>query len=152
MDNLYALIMAGGGGTRLWPRSRQGQPKQFLNIGTAHSLLREAFLRIKPIIPAERVLVITGQKWLEAVTADRAARVHAFRESLEPLRVVLGTQPWLGGDAPLYADYIIMGHLMWARCISPFKLLEDDDLVHAWRARMLALFDGLAARAPGYPV
>ncbi|MFN8497542.1 MAG: mannose-1-phosphate guanylyltransferase [Anaerolineae bacterium] len=70
MDNLYALIMAGGGGTRLWPRSRQGQPKQFLNIGTAHSLLREAFLRIKPIIPAERVLVITGQKWLEAVTAE----------------------------------------------------------------------------------
>ncbi len=70
MDNLYALIMAGGGGTRLWPRSRQGQPKQFLNIGTAHSLLREAFLRIQPIIPAERVLVITGQKWLEAVTAE----------------------------------------------------------------------------------
>ncbi|MFN8483070.1 MAG: mannose-1-phosphate guanylyltransferase [Anaerolineae bacterium] len=70
MDNLYALIMAGGGGTRLWPRSRQGQPKQFLNIGTAHSLLREAFLRIQPIIPAQRVLVITGQKWLEAVTAE----------------------------------------------------------------------------------
>ncbi len=70
MDNLYALIMAGGGGTRLWPRSRQGQPKQFLNIGTAHSLLREAFLRVQPIIPAERVLVITGQKWLEAVTAE----------------------------------------------------------------------------------
>ncbi|MFN8474716.1 MAG: mannose-1-phosphate guanylyltransferase [Anaerolineae bacterium] len=70
MDNFYALIMAGGGGTRLWPRSRQGQPKQFLNIGTAHSLLREAFLRIQPIIPAERVLIITGQKWLEAVTAE----------------------------------------------------------------------------------
>lgn len=70
MQNLYALIMAGGGGTRLWPRSRRGRPKQFLDIGAPHSLLREAFVRIEPLIPAERVLVITGVDWIDAVRAE----------------------------------------------------------------------------------
>jgi glutathione S-transferase len=36
--------------------------------------------------------------------------------------------------------------------ISAYRLLEDDDPVHAWRGRMLGLFDGLAASAPGYPM
>lgn len=70
MSYLYALIMAGGGGTRLWPRSRRDQPKQFLNIGTPHSLLREAYLRVAPIIPPQRTLVITGEHWLDAVQAE----------------------------------------------------------------------------------
>lgn len=89
---------------------------------------------------------------LEAITADRDTRVRAFRESLEPLRVVLKSQPWLGGNAPRYADYIIMGHLMWARCISPFRLLSPADPVAEWRARMMGLFGGMAADAPGYAV
>lgn len=70
MSHLYALIMAGGGGTRLWPRSRNAQPKQFLNIGKPHSLLREAYLRVAPLIPPERTLVITGEHWLDAVQAE----------------------------------------------------------------------------------
>jgi glutathione S-transferase len=87
---------------------------------------------------------------LEAACADRDVRVGAFRQSLQPLRMKLAAQPWLGGDALQYADYIVFGCLRWARCISPFRLLEKDDPVATWRGRLLEAFDGLAGKAPGY--
>ncbi|MCC7271796.1 MAG: glutathione S-transferase family protein [Alphaproteobacteria bacterium] len=86
-------------------------------------------------------------KPLAAVTADREATRVAFRASLEPLRVVLGAQRFLGGAAPLYADHILFGGFQWARCASPFELLADDDPVHGWRERMLDAYDGLGRKA-----
>ena len=80
--------------------------------------------------------------------AGREERVEQWRLSLAPVRTVLRRQPWLGGDAPDYADYIVLGSLQWPRCISRFALLEADDPVSAWQARGLALFDGLGANAP----
>jgi len=89
---------------------------------------------------------------LEAVVADRDTRVAGFRQSLEPLRAVLGAQPYLGGEMPLYFDYAVFGSFQWARCASPFQLLMTDDPVCAWRNPLLATFDGIAQKAPGYPV
>jgi len=57
---LYAVIMAGGVGTRLWPRSRQNIPKQFLDIVAENTMLQETFTRIEPLIPPDRVFVITN--------------------------------------------------------------------------------------------
>jgi len=85
---------------------------------------------------------------LEAVVEGREERVVEFRRLLAPLRTVLHRQPWLGGAAPDYADYIVLGSLQWPRCISRFALLEDNDPVRAWRDRGLALFEGLGAAAP----
>ena len=87
---------------------------------------------------------------LEAVQAGRERDVLAFRKVLQPLRITLASQPWLGGDAPAYADYIVLGSLQWARCVSAFRLLAEDDPVFAWRARGFALFGGLALTAEGY--
>jgi len=89
---------------------------------------------------------------LEAVCAGRDERVATFRQSLEPLRVVLAAQPYLSGAAPAYADYIVFGSFQWARCISPFVLLADGDPIAAWRERLLDAFGGLARNAIGYPV
>jgi glutathione S-transferase len=89
---------------------------------------------------------------LEAVAADREARLPAFCEALAPLRLTLRAQPFLGGEHPLYADYTVFGAFQWARAISDFRLLDEDDPVFAWRGRMLALFDGLAGKAKAYPV
>ena len=89
---------------------------------------------------------------LEEVCASREEYLPTFRKELQPLRLALRTQPFLGGAAPLYADYIAFGGFQWARCVSPFRLLEADDPVHAWRGRMLGLFDGLAGKALGYEV
>jgi glutathione S-transferase len=85
---------------------------------------------------------------LEAVQEGREARVADFRASLLPVRLVLGRQDWLGGDAPSYADYIIFGSLQWPRCASRFELLAADDPIAAWRERMLDLFGGLARKVP----
>ena len=85
---------------------------------------------------------------LEQVTAGREERLKGFREMLLPLRHTLSAQPFLSGDAPAYADYIVLGSFQWARCVSAFELLAPDDVVAAWRERMFDLFDGLARRAP----
>jgi glutathione S-transferase len=88
---------------------------------------------------------------LEAVSADRATRVVAFRQSLEPMRVMLAAQPFFAGHTPNYADYIVFGCFQWSRCISDFQVLLPDDPIAAWRHRLLAAFNGLARDAPGYP-
>lgn len=84
--------------------------------------------------------------------AEREAALASFQRLINPLRRTLRAQAFLGGAAPNHADYIVAGGFQWARCISPQRLLEDDDPVAAWRGRMLGLFDGLALNAPGYPV
>ena len=91
-------------------------------------------------------------KPLEEVVAGRDKAVEGFRRALDPMRLTLKTQPFLGGDAPNYADYIVFGAFQWARVVSPFKLLAADDPVHAWREKLLDAFDGLARKSPGYPV
>ncbi|WP_315733956.1 glutathione S-transferase family protein [Bradyrhizobium sp. SZCCHNR1093] len=91
-------------------------------------------------------------KSLEEVMASRDQAVIGFRRSLEPLRQTLKTQAFIGGDTPDYADYIVFGGFQWARVVSPFKLLEESDSVHAWRERLLDAFDGLARKSPGHPV
>jgi mannose-1-phosphate guanylyltransferase len=57
---LHALIMAGGGGTRFWPRSRRLKPKQFLALAGERTLLQQTLDRIEAPIPPERTWVITG--------------------------------------------------------------------------------------------
>jgi len=55
----YALIMAGGSGTRLWPLSRQNRPKQALKLIGQRTMFQHAVDRIIPLFPPERILVVT---------------------------------------------------------------------------------------------
>lgn len=91
-------------------------------------------------------------KSLEDAASTRDRDVVAFRKSLDPMRLTLKSQPFIGGSAPNYADYIVFGPFQWARAISPFQLLLPSDAVHAWRDRMLDAFGGMARRSPGYPL
>ncbi|MGY8677355.1 glutathione S-transferase family protein [Bradyrhizobium sp. UFLA05-153] len=91
-------------------------------------------------------------KPLEEIMASRDTAVVAFRKSLDIMRLTLKTQAFLGGSAPNYADYIVFGGFQWARVVSPFKLLEVDDPVYAWREKLLDAFDGMARNSPGHPV
>jgi glutathione S-transferase len=85
---------------------------------------------------------------LEAVQAGREERVEGFRASLQPLRMVLKDAPFLGGEQPLYADYLAFGGLQWARVISPFPVLAADDPLQEWLERCLDLHGGLGRAAP----
>ncbi|MFN3200532.1 MAG: mannose-1-phosphate guanylyltransferase [Bradymonadia bacterium] len=59
---MHAVIMAGGSGTRFWPRSRKARPKQFLSIGTERALLAETVARLSPVIEADQVMVVAGTR------------------------------------------------------------------------------------------
>jgi mannose-1-phosphate guanylyltransferase len=59
---LHVIIMAGGSGTRFWPASRRNRPKQLLSLATDTPLLRMTFERVAPLVPAERVWVVTTAK------------------------------------------------------------------------------------------
>lgn len=90
---------------------------------------------------------------LETFCANRDETVVQFRKTvLAPLRLTLGSQPFLGGAGPTYADHAVFGAFQWARATSPFKLLEPDDPVASWRERMLDLHGGFARNSVGYPV
>jgi mannose-1-phosphate guanylyltransferase len=59
----HAVIIAGGGGTRFWPRSRKKRPKQFLTLTGDRSLLQQTFDRVEGLVPPERFWVVTGASY-----------------------------------------------------------------------------------------
>jgi glutathione S-transferase len=84
---------------------------------------------------------------LEEVQAGREERLPSFQKSLQPLRMLLAKQDWLGGNSPLYADYVAFAPFQWARMVSDLTLLEEGDIVGAWLERCLDLYDGLGRKA-----
>lgn len=64
---LYALILAGGKGTRLYPLSREKNPKQFLKVINNKSFLRSTIDRIKPLVSKENIFVVTNKEYLEKI-------------------------------------------------------------------------------------
>ena len=62
MEHTYAVIMAGGGGTRLWPISRKERPKQLLPLLGQETLFQSTVTRLKNMFPYERILVVTVEE------------------------------------------------------------------------------------------
>ncbi|MDO4785749.1 MAG: mannose-1-phosphate guanylyltransferase/mannose-6-phosphate isomerase [Fretibacterium sp.] len=86
MSELYGLILTGGSGTRLWPRSREDLPKQFLALCGARTLFQETIVRMLRILPPERLRAVTGAQW-ESLVAHQAREVARTPEDfivLEP--------------------------------------------------------------------
>ena len=98
MSNVYAVVMAGGAGTRFWPASRVNRPKQLLPLaGDKHeSLLAATVRRLAPLIPQERVYIATGVH-LVAATATAVPGVPAAQLLAEP--VPRNTAPCIGWAA-----------------------------------------------------
>ncbi|MBW2062114.1 MAG: mannose-1-phosphate guanylyltransferase [Deltaproteobacteria bacterium] len=80
-SHLYAVIMAGGKGTRFWPLSRENRPKQLLAITGSEAMLRSTVDRILPLVPPERVLIVTG--------APHADEVEALLSDLPPGNIII---------------------------------------------------------------
>lgn len=66
---LYAVLLAGGTGTRFWPASRKSHPKQFLRIVGERTMLAETFQRLEGLVPLEHTLVVTTRAQLDLVRA-----------------------------------------------------------------------------------
>jgi mannose-1-phosphate guanylyltransferase len=115
---MHAVVMAGGVGTRFWPRSRRARPKQLLSIAGTASMIRVTVDRLRPLVPPERTWVVTG--------TEQAAGVRRELPELPPRHVLVepvgrNTAPCIGlaaavlqaegaGDEPmvvLASDHVI---------------------------------------------
>lgn len=93
------------------------------------------------------------KRTLEEVQEGREDRVKNLYRTLDPIRQTFRKgQPFICGDSPAYADYAVFSQFQWARVTSPFKLLDGDDPVFAWRERMLDLYGGFARDTACYEV
>jgi len=64
VNNYYAVIMAGGGGSRFWPVSTTEYPKQFHDmLGTGQTLLQRTYSRLQKFIPQENILILTNERY-----------------------------------------------------------------------------------------
>jgi mannose-1-phosphate guanylyltransferase len=71
MEHAWAVILAGGSGTRFWPASRRRKPKQFLAVGSdPRSLLRQAWERLDGLVPAQRRMVVCAKAHSRLVSAE----------------------------------------------------------------------------------
>jgi mannose-1-phosphate guanylyltransferase len=70
MSTRYVVVMAGGSGTRFWPKSRAHHPKQFLSIGSDRSLLRQTVDRVRETTSADRILVVTAAAHAQHATSS----------------------------------------------------------------------------------
>jgi len=83
--NLYAVILAGGSGTRFWPRSRQVLPKQFLPIVGRESLFQKTLQRIRPKIDGKNVFIVTNRQYARIVRRQTVGlRIPTAQILLEP--------------------------------------------------------------------
>ena len=81
---IHAVILAGGRGTRFWPRSRTRTPKQLLNIVGEGSMLQQTVARLLPLVPAQRIWTVTNAEQASALAKQlpTAARKHVITEPI----------------------------------------------------------------------
>ena len=90
---MYAVIMAGGKGTRFWPKSRERMPKHLLDIVSEKTIIQETIDRIVPLIPVENILIVTGHSHAEAL-ARQLPHIPEKNIIIEP--VGRNTAPCIG--------------------------------------------------------
>lgn len=113
---MYSVILCGGSGTRLWPLSRKNYPKQFLNLYSEHSLLQETYLRMRRLMPMERIYFMTNQDGYPNVLEQ----IHAIDRDFEVSQVII--EPKSLNTAPAMACAIKYLH-------SEKKASEDEPVL-----------------------
>ncbi len=126
-ENTYALILAGGSGTRFWPLSRNDKPKQLLDLFGTGTLLEQTINRLAGLVPVENILILTNSLQVDAVR-EIASMLPAGNIFAEPAKrdtapaVALG----IGLIAARNSDAVMM-------------VLPSDQLIkdhHAYQAVM----------------
>jgi mannose-1-phosphate guanylyltransferase len=138
LDRLVIVILAGGSGTRLWPKSRQALPKQFLDLTGQGTMLQETMHRLTPLVPPERIAVITNTDYIGLVH-QQLPELPASHAIGEP--TPRGTAAAVGLGA-IFADFVQPGAIM-ASVHADHLILKPE----AFRAALAAAAE-VADRGP----
>jgi mannose-1-phosphate guanylyltransferase len=85
MKDFYAVIMAGGIGSRFWPISRTSHPKQFIDIlGTGKTLIQSTYERFKKIVPEENIYIVTNEIYADLVK-EQVPGISQYQILAEPV-------------------------------------------------------------------
>jgi len=101
MSHLYGLILAGGRGTRFWPRSRRANAKQVLKFFGDRSLIQQTVDRLRPVLPPERIWILTNEH-LRAQIVKQLPEVPKKQILAEPAQ--RNTAPAIGLAAHILAS------------------------------------------------
>jgi len=136
MSKNYCLIMAGGSGTRFWPRSRVAKPKQYLSLFGDQSLIQESVQRFANFIPEESIYVVSA-KSQQAVLESHTTNLPITNLIFEP--VGKNTLPAIGLAALFIAekdpdgvmivspsDHLIQNEALFQQCIESAALIADQ--------------------------
>jgi mannose-1-phosphate guanylyltransferase len=108
---LYAIIMAGGSGTRFWPKSRRNRPKQLLKLFGEETMLQQTVRRIEPLVPPERIVIVTGADQADS-TRSQLPDLPAANIVAEPCprdtAACVGLAAWIVRKANPEATMIVM--------------------------------------------
>lgn len=153
--HFFAVIMAGGGGTRLWPWSRKEQPKQMLRIIGNRSMFQISVDRLEGIIPTNNIFVVTTAEQAEKLE-EQVPKISGENYLLEPMPrgtasvVGLAAIQLLARDpdavmAVLTADHYIKNEKYFRDLLaSAYQCAADDHLV------TLGIKPGFASTGMGY--
>lgn len=140
----HVAILAGGEGTRLWPLSRSRRPKQLLRLNGERSLIQQTVDRLLPLVPPERILIITEQ--------SHAADLRAQLPELPDTSIVV--EPTRRGTAAalLLAALNVRQRApeaTWASVHSDAFITEDEEFRRTLAAALVAAQDGTCLLTTG---
>jgi len=154
-EHFYAVIMAGGGGTRLWPLSRQDRPKQMLRLGGEDSLFQMAVNRLQDLFAPENIYVVTVAEQA-ALLQQQSPQIPAENYLIEPMprgtasvvgyaAVAVRQRDPQGVMAILTADHFIQNQDLFRDLLrSAYQVAQDGYLV------TLGIDPSFAATGYGY--
>lgn len=139
----YAIVLAGGSGTRLWPLSRSSKPKQLLCLNGAESLLQQTVRRVLPMVEASQVVTVTSSEYRFEVAGQLLALDAALAGGVlaEPMgRNTLPAIAWAVARIARETPDALIGVFS-----SDHAVADDDAFLRAWQSAEAAAKEGYVA-------